>query len=284
MKGVAVSKRRLRGALVGGAAALTLTVPAASAEAKTITESGSTSVAPLATKLARKYVKRTNHRVGFRILQGGSDVGISDVAHGRVTIGNSSRDPKSGDPGGLVFNKIAKDAICVITHSNNPVQNLTEAQVRALFGGSARHWNDLNIGSTRGGNTVDVFVRTPASGTQDAFQNLFMGGKPSSGGTPIFSGASQKASNGLIKQAVASDKDGLGYVSEHFARRGVHRVAFKGVPCTLRNAKSGSYPGVRSFYHVTRGAPHGAARKYIKWVRRSRAARRIIRTEWVPLR
>ena len=55
----------------------------------------------------------------FRLSQGGSDVGVSDVAHGRVSIGNSSRDPKPTDPGGLVFNKIAKDAICIITNNAN---------------------------------------------------------------------------------------------------------------------------------------------------------------------
>ena len=277
-----MSKQRLRWATVAAVSAVLVVVPAGTAgAAKIITESGSTSVAPLATKLARKYVRRTHHRVGFKIIQGGSDVGIQDVAHGRVSIGNSSRAIKSSDPGGLVFNHIADDAICVITNNDNPVQNLTEGQVQAIFGGSARHWNDGNFGSTRGGNTIDVFVRTPASGTQDAFQTLFMGGKPPAG-TPIFSGAKQKASNGLIQQSVQSDKDGIGYVSEHFAA-GVHRVAFKGVPCTLRNAKSGTYSGVRPFSHVTRGAPVGKVKKYIAWVQHSRKARRIVATEWVPI-
>jgi phosphate transport system substrate-binding protein len=283
MKGEVVSKRRLRYTTVAAVSALLIVVPAGSAHAaKIITESGSTSVAPLATKLARKYVKRTHHRVGFKIIQGGSDVGISDVAHGRVSIGNSSRAIKSSDPGGLVFNHIADDAICVITNTGNPVQNLTEAQVQALFGGSARHWNDLSIGSTRGGNTVDIYVRTAASGTQDAFQTLFMGGKPSAGGTAIFSGASQKASNGLIQQAVKGDADGIGYVSLAFTG-GAHAVAYKGVPCTLRNAKAGTYDGVRPFSHVTRGAARGKVKKYIRWVQHSRRARKIVSTEWVPI-
>jgi phosphate transport system substrate-binding protein len=77
---------------VAAVAALAVAVPAASASAKTvITMSGSTSVAPLAAQLAKTYVK--THRVSFKLLQGGSDVGINDVAHGRVSIGNSSRDP-----------------------------------------------------------------------------------------------------------------------------------------------------------------------------------------------
>jgi ABC-type phosphate transport system substrate-binding protein len=57
----------------------------------------------LMTKWARAYAR--SNSVGFRILQGGSDVGVADVSKGAVTIGMSSRDPKSGDPGGLGSNR-----------------------------------------------------------------------------------------------------------------------------------------------------------------------------------
>src|SRR6266852_4483024 len=79
----------------------------AAAMATTITESGSTTIAPLAAKLARKY-HRLHSTVSFSISQGGSDVGVDDVAHSRVDIGNSSRDPKPTDPGGLTWYKIAR--------------------------------------------------------------------------------------------------------------------------------------------------------------------------------
>lgn len=81
--------------------------------------------------------------------------------------------------------------------------------------------------------TIDLFVRTPASGTQDAFDKIFMSPPK------IFSGASQKASNGLVQQSVQSDKNGVGYVSEAFTK-GLTVASYKGVPCSLRNAKSGT--------------------------------------------
>src|SRR6476619_4019402 len=160
---------------VGGAALLTAAVvlvavaPGAPADtsakrATTITMSGSTSVAPLAAKLAQKYVQ--SHNVSFRLSQGGSDVGISDVAHGRVDIGNSSRDPKPTDPLGITFHKIAKDAICIITNNANTLPNLSQSGVQAIFAGDVRHWNNVP-GATRGTHTIDLFVRTAASGTQD---------------------------------------------------------------------------------------------------------------------
>ncbi len=248
--------------------------PATAAAKATITMSGSTSVAPLAALLARKYINTCKHCVNFKLLQGGSDIGVADVAAGRVTIGNSSRDPKPTDPGGLVFNKIAHDAICIVTNNANPVPGIDQAGVQAIFGGSVRSWSQVP-GSTQTG-TIDVFVRTPASGTQDAFAKIFMGS------AKVFSGASQKASNGLIEQSVSSDPNGIGYVSLFFIKN-VHTVPYKGVDCNLRDAKSGQYGGVRNFYMVTRGAPTGAAKKWINWITHSKAASKIVATQWVPL-
>jgi len=94
--------------------------------------------------------------------------------------------------------------------------------------------------------------------------------------------ASQKASNGLVQQAVHDDPQGIGYVSLAFTR-GNHPISYKGVGCTLRAAKSGSYGGVRNFWMVTRGKAHGAARNWIHWIQRSRASKAIVSTEWVPL-
>jgi phosphate transport system substrate-binding protein len=258
------------------AIAFAVAVPAvaapAAADAKpVITMSGSTSVAPLASKLAKKYLQVCHHCVSFKLLQGGSDVGIADVAHGRVTIGNSSRDPKPGDPPGLVFNRIARDGICLITNNSNPVSNLSQQQVQSIFSGGTRSWSGLGSGGT-----IDLVVRTAASGTQDAFQKIFMGS------AKVSSTAAQKASNGLVQQAVKSDPNAIGYVSLAFTG-GVHAASYQGVACNLRNAKSGQYGGLRNFWMVTRGAPTGATKKWINWAANSRAARAITATEWVPL-
>ena len=43
------------------------------------------------------------------------------------------------------------------------------------------------------------------------------------------------------------------------------RVAFH-PPCTLQNAKSGQYGGVRSFYMVTLGPAHGIVKKWLAWI------------------
>jgi len=267
--------RTAAGCAALAALAVTAVAPASAGAKPTISMSGSTSVAPLAAKLARGYLLARPGSVSFRLAQGGSDIGVADVARGRVTIGNSSRDPKPTDPGGIVFNKIARDAICIATNPRNPINNVSQAQIQAIFGGQVRDWSQIPGSGVSG--PINVVVRTAASGTQDAFQKIFMGS------TRISSSASQKASNGLIAQTVRSDPNAVGYVSLAFTQ-GLNDARYKGVGCTLRNAKSGQYEGTRNFWMVTRGAASGAAGQFIKWVQNATSAQAIIAKGWVPLR
>ena len=137
-----MTDRLRKGALIFAltlVAAVPVAVPAVAAAKATITMSGSTSVAPLAALLARKYLSVCRHCVNFKLLQGGSDIGVADVAAGRVTIGNSSRDPKPSDPGGLVFNKIAHDAICLITNDSNPLRSIGPSTMSPPIGFGRSH-------------------------------------------------------------------------------------------------------------------------------------------------
>lgn len=268
---------RMRSLAVAVLALCAALATAASASAATITLSGSTSVAPLATKLAKAFVNQPGNKgkVKFVILQGGSDIGITDVSRGRVTLGMSSRDPKPADPGGIVFNKIARDAVCVVTNPANPIASLSQQQIQDIFSGRIRSWSQVPGASVSG--PIDLVVRTAASGTQDAFQNIFMGQTLRVAGS-----ATTKSSNGLQAQTIKSDPNAIGYASFHYAK-GLFSVPYLGVPCTLRNAKSGQYAGSRNFYFVSRGAAKGVAKGFIQFAR-SAKAQALVSSDWVPLR
>jgi phosphate transport system substrate-binding protein len=272
-----VSRKAARLLAVVAALSLFATVPAVAQAKKIITISGSTSVFPLETQLARAWIKTKKGKgVGFKILQGGSNVGVDDVAHGRVSIGASSRDPASTDPAGLVFTKIARDAICIITNNANGLSNISQTQIQNIFLGKVGTWDQIP-GSGLGTDPIDPKGRAVTSGTHDAFRNIFLGGT-NQASPPT----AALASNGLVQQAVQSDKDAIGYVSLAFTQ-GVKVLAYNNVSCDLRNAKSFQYQGVRSFYFVTRGNPVGKVKQFINWVLGNSRANAIIGTDWVPL-
>ena len=65
---------------------------------------------------------------------------------------------------------------------------------------------------------------------------------------------------------------------------GVHAVGYQGIPCTLQNAKSGQYQGVRNFWMVTKGVPKGAAAKFIAWVTSgNKTTKKIIGSQWITI-
>ena len=147
-----------------------------------------------------------------------------------------------------MFNKIAHDALCIVTNNANP---LAEPRPGAGPGDLRRQRPQLERASRAPPQTgtIDLFVRTAASGTQDAFQKIFMGT------TNVFS---RRQPEGLQRPgpAVGRRPTRTGSATSRCpSPRASHAVPYKGVACTLRNAKSGQYGGVRNFYMVTRGAP-----------------------------
>jgi phosphate transport system substrate-binding protein len=271
--------------IVALVAALSLfaAVPAAAQAKKIITISGSTSVFPLETQLARKWIKtKQGKKYGFRILQGGSNVGVSDVSKGRVSIGASSRDPAAGDPGGLVFTRIARDAICLVTNPSNSLGNITTATIQGIFtqGGGIASWGSVPGASISG--AIDPIGRAPTSGTHDAFRDLFLRVPPNPANANQGTQVQGLASNGLVQQGVKTDDHAIGYVSLAFTS-GLNVASYNGVACTLRNAQSFQYAGVRSFYFVTLGTPAGGVKQFIKWTTKSKAANKIVGSEWIPI-
>jgi phosphate transport system substrate-binding protein len=239
----------------------------------TITMSGSTSIFPLAEDLVRAYLKKYPGSVTFRISQGGSDIGVQDAALGRASIGNSSRDPLPSDPHGLTFTKIARDGVCVVTNTANPIANISQQQVQDIFSGTVRRWDDVDGAKVTG--PIDLVVRTQSSGTQDAFKNIFMGPTLN-----VASSAAQKQSNGLVQAAVRADRAAIGYVDFRFTA-GTHAADYQGVSCDLRNAASGQYAGVRNFWMVTRGKPAGPIAKFLSFVRSSTVQNSIVAKNYV---
>jgi phosphate transport system substrate-binding protein len=268
--------RTTRTPIVSLIALLALVAPAA-AGARALSIDGSTSVFPLMNQLAAAYHKVT-HQPTPKVAQGTSDAGVNDVSKGRVDIGDVSRDPIIGsDPKGLVFTKIARDGVCMITNPKNPIGNLNQQAVQAIFTGNVREWSE--VPGSRMTGPIDLVDRIASSGTQDAFQNIFLG--PT---LKISPNANAEETNGLVQNKVKTDEHAIGFVSFAFTG-GVNVVGYQGIPCTLRNAKSGQYQGVRNFWMVTKGVPKGAAKKFIEWVTSSKnaTARKIISSDWIPV-
>ncbi len=271
-------RRRSIALVATGALGLAL-APAAASASTTITISGATASYPLVSLLAQKYAKIAHGAVKFKISQGGTQVGINDVAAGRVTVADVSRDPLPTDPKGLVFYPIARYGICVVTNKANTLSNLTGSQLILIFTGKTRNWSQVPGASASG--TIDLISRTSVAGVLTSFQTLLLEGKKVT--EPL---AQERSSEGLLRASVESDPNAIGFLSNYQASLGqakLNSVSYNGVACGKSTVISGQYAGVARFYEVTKGAAQGKAGSFINWISKSQAARKIISSQWIPV-
>ena len=109
-----------------------------------IVVAGSSSVSPLMEKLIESY-KFVNPNVKIELQTSDSTTGVTNTINGMCDIGLSSRSLKDSEKAqGVKEVTIAVDGIAVVVNKANPVENLTKAQVEAIFTGEAGKWSEIN--------------------------------------------------------------------------------------------------------------------------------------------
>ena len=206
----------------------------------TIAISGSTSVGPLAEKLAVKYKEKDNTNI--EINQIGSSAGITNAINGVSEIGMSSRDLKEEEKAnGLNEVVIAYDGIVVVTHPSNKVKNLTMDQVKQIFTGEVTNWSEL------GGDDLEIVVvsREDGSGSRDAFQEIvgYRSGE-------LIRNAIIASGNGNIKTTVANNKHAVGFISFEYIDESISTIDIDGVEATAENVLQQKYSLARPFLFV----------------------------------
>lgn len=238
---------------------------------------GSTSVQPLAEKLAEAFIA-ANPQVEIDVQGGGSSVGVKSAGDGTVDIGMASRSIKDEEKQtypDLVVTTIARDGIAVVVHSGVSVDGLTKAQVRDIFAGVITNWKEVG-GADR---PIVVVSREEGSGTRSAFQEMVMGGEE----PPIVDTAILQPSSGAVRTTVASTPDAIGFLSFGYLDESVKALAIEGVVPTRENVLSGAYPVMRPFNMLTKGEPAGLAKAWLDWIL-SDAGQQIVAEEgYIPV-
>jgi len=206
-----------------------------------LTVTGSTSVTPFAEHLAELY-QHAHAGTAINIQGLGSSAGIRAALDGVAEIGMSSRDLQPEEADKLEQIVIARDALAVIVNPDNPITDLSTAQIQGIFGGQIRNWDAV------GGPSLPITVvgREAGSGTFSAFEELVMKGKPTA------TLALRQGSNGAIRQIVAQDPNAIGYISLGIVDPTVKALAIDSVAPSVEHVEAGTYKLVRPFLLVWR--------------------------------
>jgi len=250
---------KLRLAFIAG---LTLLFcPVAQAADNKLVLTGSSTIAPLAAEIGKRFEER-NPGVRVDVQSGGSSRGVADARAGLADIGMASR-ALNPDESDLEFFTIARDGVGVIAHRSNPLRSLTDEQIAAIYTGKIVDWSAV------GGKAGRITVVNKAEGrsTLELFLHYFKL-KNSDIKAQVVIGDNQQG----IK-TVAGAPGAIGYVSigsaEYEAGHGapIRLLPMNGVAASVENIRNGSFPLARPLNLVTRTEPAGLAKTFIDFAR-----------------
>ncbi|WP_317856219.1 substrate-binding domain-containing protein [Chakrabartyella piscis] len=108
----------------------------------TITVGGSTSVYPLMEVMVEAYLE-LNPNATINIEGVGSSSGMNGAADGTFDIGMASREMKDSEKEVLTGYVLAQDGIAVVVNNENPLENVTIEQIKAIYTGEVTDYSEL---------------------------------------------------------------------------------------------------------------------------------------------
>ncbi len=256
-----------------------------------IENKGSDTIVNLALAWAEQY--QSDHPdVRISVTGGGSGTGIAALINGTVDIANASRQIKSEEieeaqSKGIepVEHIIARDAIAVIVHPENPVSQLTLQQISDIYSGKISNWSEVG-GEDR---PIVRLSRETNSGTHVYFLEtvLRLGEKENK---TLFSTDTLllPSSEGIINEVRQNPNaigyDGLGYVPDDLKTIAIAKETGGGyVLPSAETVNDKTYPIARDLYMYTAGEPSGIIKTYLEWLLSSEAQTIVTKLGFVPI-
>lgn len=233
-----------------------------------------------ATTLQRDFMPEATRQfekefgVPITISGGNTKAGLQALLDGSADLAGSGRFLTAAEKAsGLVETLIGWDALTVVVHATNPIENLTMEQLQRLASGKITNWREV------GGRDLPVlFVVAPSgSGMRDAVERLVL-----QGGT---------ISSRAIICMVVADADlqvaqlpaGFTILSNSMVdAENLKKVRLSGELPTAQSVAAKRYPLVKPLLLVSKGQPRGGVAKFVNFSR-SAEGQAILARKFIPL-
>ncbi|KZE37131.1 hypothetical protein AV656_11145 [Bhargavaea cecembensis] len=183
----------------------------------------------------------------------------------------------------LELTPIGKEAFVFFVNEQNPVQGLSQQEIRGIYSGEITNWKDI------GGKSAEIraYQRPPDSGSQTALE-AFMGV------TPIMEAPTEQTADlmsGIIEDVADYRNYGgaIGYTFRFYSQsmignHDVRLLEIDGVEPTADNIRSGDYPIVSELYAVTAGTDNPNVAPFIDWILSEEGQEIVEKTGYVGIR
>jgi phosphate transport system substrate-binding protein len=256
------------------------------ARAANITAKGSDTLVILAQKWAEAYMAKQAN-VKIQVTGGGSGVGFAALQNQTTDLANASRKIRAKEIEGCLRSfgrrpteyKVCLDGLSVYVNSDSPLKELSLEQLEKVFTGKIRNWKALGGADA----PITVYSRENSSGTYEFFKEHVLKGQDFAASAQTMPGTA------ALLQAVAKDKNGIGYGGAAYGQ-GARALAIKktdvsaAVEPTEDNVVKGVYPIWRYlFIYVNPALDKGDIAAYLNWIRSDEGQKLVKDIGYFPL-
>jgi phosphate transport system substrate-binding protein len=251
-----------------------------------ITAKGSDTMVILAQKWAQVYM--ASHKgTTIQVTGGGSGTGFAALQNQTTDLANASRPIRAKEIEACIKafgkrpaeHKVCLDGLSVYVNADNPVRELTVAQLESIFTGAIKTWREV------GGNDAPIIVysRENSSGTYEFFKDHVLKGKD------FLPSAQTMPGTAAVLQAVSKDKHGIGYGGAAYGAGAKHLwikkdAASPAIEPTEANVINGIYPIWRYLYiYVNPAIAKGEVAAYLDWIRGEEGQKVVKDVGYYPL-
>lgn len=228
---------------------------------------------------AEEYMK-THSNVSIYFSGGGSEEGIKALINGEADIAAASRtiEPvevkemaKKHATVGMSFT-VGKDALSIYMNLDNPINDLTLAEVKNIFTGKITNWKDV------GGDdeNIELVSRPPNSGTYYYFKEHILDGADYSANVKVFT-----TTEAIVKE-VMKKKNAIGFGGVAYSNAVVN-CSINGIIPTIENVQNNNYPIVRYLLLYTVDMPDGELKNYLDWIVSPAGQQIVKKAGYIPL-
>lgn len=248
--------------LILASLAVSILILACTQKPTTINTAGSTTVLPIVQAAAEAYMDQ-NPKVNISVRGGGSSIGIKSAINKTIDIGNASRKINENEAkliegleGNLIETAIAKDAISIVVHKDNPVSNLTMQQLKDIYSGKISNWQKV------GGNNLEIIVisRDVSSGSFLVFNTVVLDS------TNVKENSMRLASNNAVATTVGYTPGAIGYIGLGYVNEKLKTIAIDDVMPSRETAINNEYKLTRLLYMYTSENPRQQAQDFISFI------------------
>ena len=185
----------------------------------------------------------------------------------------------------LEVTPVGRDALVFINNEQNPVDNLTQAQLIDIYTGKVTNWNEV------GGEDLDIipYQRVATSGSQSLFMKLLMKDV-----VPMDAPMELRpAEMGMLIDELArynNEGNALGYSVFYYAnymyqQPGLRMIAVDGVQPSDETIADGSYPLLNEYYVVIRAdEPEDSPARLLRdWILSDEGSAAIVKAGYIPM-